>query len=175
MDVTKIIEEECNDIMSMLQLKNQSYGNSAINPLRIFSRADSIEQLNVRIDDKLSRIANGNSFNNEDTELDLIGYLILKRVARRFLDDRSHYSNTGVSDIHMREQSMRRAINDVLENHRQRCNSSCKGDGICTGLSGDVDNEGAEGSNTTTDQVSCCSVCGQEYSDCVCDKPNLWP
>ena len=41
----------------LLLAKNDAYGNSALDPVRIFSRADPIEQLNVRLDDKLSRLA----------------------------------------------------------------------------------------------------------------------
>jgi hypothetical protein len=77
------IKQVCDEVCSMLVEKNKSYGNSAINPLRIFSSASTIEQINVRIDDKLSRIARGYVFDDEDTELDLIGYLILKRCAIR--------------------------------------------------------------------------------------------
>ena len=63
----------------MLLSKNANYGNSVFDPIRVFSRADWLEAINVRCDDKLSRIARGNSA-GEDAELDLIGYLILKRV-----------------------------------------------------------------------------------------------
>ena len=66
----------------MLKAKNRAYGNSFSDPVRIFSRATAEEGLNIRIDDKLSRIARGQSA-GEDAELDLIGYLILKRVLRR--------------------------------------------------------------------------------------------
>lgn len=70
------------DIEQMLLAKNQAYGNSALDPVRIFSKASSIEQLFVRIDDKLSRIQKGDSsFNNEDVITDLIGYLILYKIA----------------------------------------------------------------------------------------------
>jgi hypothetical protein len=58
------------------------YGNLPLYPVRIFSRADPVEQLNVRIDDKVSRITRGREFAGDDTELDLIGYLVLRRVAR---------------------------------------------------------------------------------------------
>lgn len=80
-DVETSIVNQCNAIKEVLLEKNRKYGNSAINPKRIFSRADTIEQINVRIDDKLSRIASGQTDDTEDAELDLIGYLILKRVA----------------------------------------------------------------------------------------------
>ena len=81
-DYAKQISDECDAIKAMLIAKNAAYGASAFEPLRIFSRADPIEQLNVRIDDKLSRIARGHEHGGDDTELDLLGYLVLRRVAR---------------------------------------------------------------------------------------------
>ena len=48
----------CHEIAKMLIEKNISYGNSALDPARIFSVADSTEQLKVRIDDKLNRVKN---------------------------------------------------------------------------------------------------------------------
>lgn len=66
----------------MLLAKNRQYGDSALNPVRIFSRSDTVEQIKVRIDDKLSRIARGNGEGNEDAVLDLIGYLIMLRIAQ---------------------------------------------------------------------------------------------
>ena len=71
----------CDEIKEILLGKNRKYGDSAINPVRIFSKANPIEQINVRIDDKISRIKSAQDDDTEDAELDLIGYLILKRVA----------------------------------------------------------------------------------------------
>jgi hypothetical protein len=82
-DVQDAIAAVCDEVKQTLLEKNRTYGNSALDPLRIFSHADPVEQLNVRIDDKLSRIARGREFTGDDTELDLIGYLVLRRVARR--------------------------------------------------------------------------------------------
>lgn len=65
----------------MLLAKNAAYGDSAMSPLRFFSKADPVEAILVRIDDKLSRIARGNGKIEEDTVEDLIGYLVLLRVA----------------------------------------------------------------------------------------------
>jgi hypothetical protein len=62
--------------------KNKEYGDSALNPLRIFSRADAKEQLLVRIDDKLSRIKRGDA-TKEDTHKDLRGYLNLLEILKR--------------------------------------------------------------------------------------------
>lgn len=72
------------DIEQMLMQKNAAYGDSALSPLRIFSNADVVEQIKVRIDDKLSRIARGKAqVDNEDVLLDLVGYLVLLLAARR--------------------------------------------------------------------------------------------
>lgn len=76
------IAATCDRIKAMLLEKNRRYGNSALDPLRAFSRADPVEQLKVRIDDKLSRIARGATDDDEDTVLDLVGYLVLLLVAR---------------------------------------------------------------------------------------------
>jgi hypothetical protein len=50
--------------------------------VRVFSRAPVVEQLLVRIDDKLSRLARGSGAETEDVEGDLLGYLVILRVAR---------------------------------------------------------------------------------------------
>ena len=77
------IKEVCRELGQFLVEKNRAYGNSAADPLRVFSKVDALEQINVRIDDKLSRISRGSEYQGDDTELDLIGYLVLKRVLRR--------------------------------------------------------------------------------------------
>lgn len=78
------IEATCDSIKQLLLDKNAKYGNSALNPVRVFSKADNQEQLLVRIDDKLSRIARGAGMDaaDEDTLNDLIGYLILLKIAK---------------------------------------------------------------------------------------------
>jgi hypothetical protein len=75
------VAAELDEIEAMLLAKNEAYGNSALNPVRVFSKASNVEQLRVRIDDKLSRLMRGSEVANEDTTLDLIGYLVLLRVA----------------------------------------------------------------------------------------------
>ena len=69
-------------ISNMLIEKNKKYGNSALEPTRIFSQASTVEQLLVRIDDKLSRIKTANLDEDEDVLLDLIGYLYLLIIAK---------------------------------------------------------------------------------------------
>lgn len=75
------IVHTCDQVRELLLAKNRAYGDSALAPLRVFSRADAQAGLRVRIDDKLSRIAQGQDQGGEDTLLDLIGYLILLRIA----------------------------------------------------------------------------------------------
>lgn len=70
-------------VAATLTTKNARYGDSAANPLRVFSRASTDEQLCVRIDDKLSRLARGSGLgDDEDTLLDLVGYLALLAAIR---------------------------------------------------------------------------------------------
>jgi hypothetical protein len=72
------------EITEMLIAKNQKYGNSAIEPLGIFSDLSPEEGLKVRIDDKLKRIKNGSlDKDDEDVINDLIGYLVLLKILHR--------------------------------------------------------------------------------------------
>ncbi len=82
-DTQQMIKAVVKEVRDMLLEKNKAYGDSAIDPIRCFSKASPLEQINVRLDDKLSRIMRGHEFGQEDVEFDLIGYLILKRVAQR--------------------------------------------------------------------------------------------
>ena len=84
-DSQRLIAEECDCIKEMLLEKNRRYGDSALSPMRVFSRASAEEQIRVRLDDKLSRIARGAGelADDEDTLFDLVGYVVLLRVATR--------------------------------------------------------------------------------------------
>lgn len=75
------ILETCLGLAKLLIEKNTAYGNSALDPVRIFSQAPADEQIRVRIDDKLSRLKRGSAA-GEDAAVDLAGYLILLLVAR---------------------------------------------------------------------------------------------
>jgi hypothetical protein len=76
--VTVALEE----IRDLLISKNQKYGNSALEPLGVFSQLSAKEGLLVRIDDKLKRIKNGSlERDDEDVVNDLIGYLILLKIS----------------------------------------------------------------------------------------------
>jgi hypothetical protein len=69
-------------IRELLINKNIKYGNSALEPLGVFSQLSAKEGLLVRIDDKLKRIKNGSlEKDDEDVINDLIGYLVLLKIA----------------------------------------------------------------------------------------------
>ena len=76
------IERVANQVKDMLVAKNRSYGDSALHPTRVFSKSDNVEQILVRIDDKLSRIQNGQDWPGDNDIDDLIGYLVLLKIAK---------------------------------------------------------------------------------------------
>jgi hypothetical protein len=88
---TAMIADACDQVKSLLLEKNAKYGNSALAPARIFSKASTIEQLLVRIDDKLNRIQKGAGLlaTDEDVIMDLIGYLVLLKVAFKLQKEES--------------------------------------------------------------------------------------
>lgn len=61
-------------IASLLEYKNEKYGNAALEPLNIFTNKTQVGQ---RIDDKLARIKNSDELRKNDVA-DLIGYLLLE-------------------------------------------------------------------------------------------------
>jgi hypothetical protein len=82
MNTVNDINRTCNEIKDMLIGKNLAYGDSALNPVRVFSKANSYEQLLVRIDDKLSRFARGKEYPGDNDIDDLIGYLVLLKISK---------------------------------------------------------------------------------------------
>lgn len=77
------ISNECQRIARLLVEKNRAYGNSALEPVRIMSSSDAIEQLKVRIDDKLSRFMRGKNYQGDNDLDDLMGYLVLLSIAQK--------------------------------------------------------------------------------------------
>lgn len=75
-DTEQLIMETCESVAAMLTDKNEKYGDSALNPLNIFSKVPPGESLVARIDDKLARIKNNDELLRDDI-MDITGYLIL--------------------------------------------------------------------------------------------------
>ena len=77
----KQIRATCQEMADFLVEKNKAYGNSAAEPVGIFSkRLDPLAQIDVRIDDKLNRLLKGNEYAGDDTIKDLAGYLLLRMI-----------------------------------------------------------------------------------------------
>jgi hypothetical protein len=76
------VTQALDEIRDLLIAKNLKYGNSALEPLGVFSQLSAKDGLLVRIDDKLKRIKNGSlERDDEDVVNDLIGYLILLKIS----------------------------------------------------------------------------------------------
>ena len=73
----------CDEIKELLLQKNRKYGDSAINPCRVLSKSSPVEQILVRLDDKLNRISQGAGLIGDDEDVinDIIGYFVLLKIA----------------------------------------------------------------------------------------------
>ncbi len=88
MNTRNKIKSKCKALEDLLLQKNAKYGNSALEPLNVFSAANAVAGIKMRIDDKLKRIKNAGLCDaTEDTLQDLAGYLILLMIAK---DNESH-------------------------------------------------------------------------------------
>ena len=79
------IHEIMGAMKDLLLYKNQKYGDSALNPIGIFTKHlktvdEKTASILVRIDDKLSRVKNADTLRKNDI-CDLIGYLTLLNIA----------------------------------------------------------------------------------------------
>ena len=83
-DIRRIAKE----IGELVVQKNIAYGDSAVDPVRIFSKANPVEQILVRLDDKLSRFARGQEYPGDNDIDDLMGYLILLKIAKERYGDK---------------------------------------------------------------------------------------
>jgi len=77
------ISKICQQIEKLLLEKNRKYGDNYNNPVTIFSKLSALDRINSRLDEKLGRIKNLQEDDIEDTELDIIGLLILKQVIKK--------------------------------------------------------------------------------------------
>jgi hypothetical protein len=78
----KDLEVVIGQVRALLIEKNRKYGDAALNPQQTFARCDALELINVRIDDKLNRIKNQQQDDDEDAPRDLLGYLVLREIAK---------------------------------------------------------------------------------------------
>jgi len=74
--------KKCDELKDLLLEKNDAYGDSALNPVGIFSFLKASEAIRIRLDDKLKRIQNvGINDKTEDTLMDCAGYMVLLMIA----------------------------------------------------------------------------------------------
>lgn len=85
MTSAKKIAAICDGMKELLLEKNSRYGDSALHPIQVFSRLNPSEGIRIRLDDKLSRVKNGENLRKNDTA-DLIGYLVLLCAAEGWTD-----------------------------------------------------------------------------------------
>ena len=74
-DTTRKIKKVMKELTELLVLKNEQYGDSALNPVGIFANGSAEELIRDRMDDKSSRLAMGHDATekNDDRSLDLAG------------------------------------------------------------------------------------------------------
>ena len=85
MDTQKKIESVFNNMRDLVLEKNKRYGDSALNPIKCFSKVSADESIRIRLDDKLKRIMNASEIRKNDVA-DIIGYLSLLCVSRDWID-----------------------------------------------------------------------------------------
>lgn len=76
------IAEITEAIRDLLLYKNQKYGDSALNPKKIFYKGDARNSILIRLDDKLGRImANADATPRINDVADIIGYCTLLLIS----------------------------------------------------------------------------------------------
>jgi len=72
-------------LAALLEHKNMKYGDSALHPIKVFSKLGTENSLLQRIDDKLSRVKNSEELRKNDVA-DLMGYLVLLCIDKGWTD-----------------------------------------------------------------------------------------
>lgn len=81
------IKRKCDEIRDLLLEKNSSYGNSVFDKGVLFD-VDPMYAIQARINDKLNRMKNKNSFLSDNDLMDVTGYFILLQVLKDKLDSK---------------------------------------------------------------------------------------
>ena len=113
MEFSIAVSEVLIEIKELLISKNQKYGNSALEPLGVFSKLTPEQALFVRIDDKLKRIKNGSlEKDDEDVINDLIGYLVLLKIQTNSKPKPTH----GWREIKQKQELIKMMQADLRDN-----------------------------------------------------------
>lgn len=86
-DITEIgeVSGTCHELKRFLLVKNERYGDSALKPIKVFSKGDASDKIDTRMDDKVSRIVESDEQRKNDF-VDLAGYLVLKCIDKGWTD-----------------------------------------------------------------------------------------
>lgn len=79
------IEVLFHNFKEFLKEKNRRYGDSALNPIQVFSNESAEEQIRARLDDKLRRIKNSDELRKNDVS-DCFGYIALLLISKGWLE-----------------------------------------------------------------------------------------
>ena len=79
------IELLFNNFKAFLKEKNIRYGDSALTPVKIFSKENASNSIYQRLDDKLSRISNSKGEVKKNDVVDIVGYLCLLLIDKDWL------------------------------------------------------------------------------------------
>lgn len=81
-DTQQKLSDVLDGMKSLLLYKNRKYGDSAINPKKIFYKGDSTNSILIRLDDKLGRVmSNTDDKPRVNDVADIIGYCTLLLVS----------------------------------------------------------------------------------------------
>lgn len=84
-DFQKKLDNVLTGLFLFLSTKNKNYGNSALQPVHVFSKTGTEDGILGRMDDKLSRIANSDILRKNDI-VDLMGYLAILCINKGWTD-----------------------------------------------------------------------------------------
>jgi len=87
--VNEKMDKVCKELAVFLSIKNRNYGNSALEPISVFSKHITKEDIPlssilIRLDDKLKRIKNAPKLRKNDI-VDIMGYLVLLCIKQDWL------------------------------------------------------------------------------------------
>jgi len=80
-----LVKRTVEELRKVLTEKNKRYGDSALSPMKVFSKLGSRNGLYLRADDKLSRIHNADTLRKNDVA-DLMGYCVLICIENDWTD-----------------------------------------------------------------------------------------
>ncbi len=86
--IQSAIITKCDEVKEMLLEKNRKYGNAIFEPIGVLFKGNPLDGHRFRIDEKIKRlqsIGEDPEGDDEDTIDDLIGHLILYKIAKELV------------------------------------------------------------------------------------------